>query len=89
MENIKACFVARARDCYWDYCDESCETDACCFIQHKYDKNIADHIAINEVRVEFPLILVLADVYSRDERVTMISVKEAKDNTKYGYNYDW
>lgn len=73
---------------YLDCCDDGCETDACCFILHKADKDIADHIAVSEVKVEFPFILVLADAYSRDERVTMISVKEAKDNTKYGYNYD-
>lgn len=75
-------------DRYWDCCDKSCETDACCFMQHKNDVDVANHIAIEEIKVEFPFIFVLADAYSRDERVTLVSVKEAKENTKYGYDYD-
>lgn len=75
-------------DCYWGCCEDGCDSDVCGFISHRKDKDITDHITVKEVEVDFPLIFVLADAYFHNERVTMVSVKEAKENTKYGHHYN-
>lgn len=56
---------------------------------HCEDKNVPNHIYLNNKdNLEFPAILVIADTYCNDERITLIPTYEAKDNTKYGINGD-
>lgn len=63
-----------------------CEMEECFLLSHLEDKDITEHVIISELNVSFPLILVLADTFYKDEKLTLISVQEAKKNTKYGYN---
>lgn len=65
-----------------------CETDDCFLMQHLEDKDITEHFDIYETETEFPAILVIADTHY-DEKITLVSVREIKENTKYGYNGDW
>lgn len=66
-----------------------CETDDCFLMQHLEDKDITEHFDIYETETEFPAILVIADMHYDDEKITLVSVREIKENTKYGYNGDW
>ena len=51
---------------------------------------MAEHMIINDVNeYDYPAILVIADTYDKEDRVTLIPVYETKDNTKYGYDGYW
>lgn len=80
--------------CGCDYLDVEneclyCESNNCLLIEHLENKDVIEHIDIYGTDVYFPAILVLADTYEEDEKITLISVGEAKANTKYGYNGYW
>lgn len=62
-----------------------CENDNCLLVKHLSDRDITAHIELSDEKVDYPAILVLADTYYNDEKVTLASIKEAKRNTKYGY----
>ena len=67
-------------ECQCSYCD----LDVCILMHgHLEDKDAADHLTIDEQ--EFPAILVIADTYYKSDKVTLIPVRETKENTKYGY----
>lgn len=66
-----------------------CEADDCLLIEHLNDKDITEHIELWGEDMDFPAILVLADTYCRDEKFTLTTIRNAKENTRYGYNGDW
>ena len=67
-----------------------CESDECLLSEHLEDKDVAEHMIINDVNeYDYPAILVIADTYDKEDRVTLIPVYETKDNTKYGYDGYW
>lgn len=65
-------------------CCEECE-DECLLYEHLEDRNVHKHIELLDSEVEYPCIVCVADTYYNDERITVCSVQEAKENTKYGY----
>ena len=67
-----------------------CESDECLLSEHLEDKDVVEHMIINDVNgCDYPAILVIADTYDKEDRVTLIPVYETKDNTKYGYDGYW
>ena len=65
-------------------CCDDCE-DECLLYDHLEDKNIHKHIELLDSEVEYPCIVCVADTYYNDEKITICSVQEAKENTKYGF----
>lgn len=64
-----------------DCCNEEFD---CVLCEHLKDKNVHKHIELCDVDAEYPFIVCVADTYYPDESITICSVKEAKENTKYG-----
>lgn len=76
--------------CDYDECTEEgcrrCELYNCLLFEHLGEKDIYRHIYIKEYDIEYPAILVLTDAYC--EEGTLVSISEAKSNTKFGYRRD-
>lgn len=76
--------------CYYDgnekYCYE-CECEYCRLYEDILDnlnhQNILSNI-LTEEDIQYPSIMVIADTYDSNEKITIIKVEEAKENTKYG-----
>ena len=66
-------------------CCEECELEKCLLVEHIEDKDIRKHIQLCENDSNYPCIVCVADTYATDERITICSIADAKDNTKYGY----
>ena len=73
----------------WEDSCDGCEVEECVLLEHIEDKDVLEHFKTFDEDTEFPAILVFADTYFNDEKVTLISVKEAKENTKYGIRGEW
>lgn len=69
-------------------CCEECELEFCLLHNHLSDKNVHKHIEVYQ-DIDYPCIVCVTDSDLRDESVTICSVTEAKDNTKYGCGYGW
>ena len=67
-------------------CCQDCECEEGCLLyEHLEDKNVHKHIELMDGEIEYPCIVCVADTHYEDEKVTIISVAEAKESTKYGY----
>lgn len=64
-------------------CDE-CENE-CLLISHMNDKDVIKHIGYKNEDIEYPCIVCFADTYYKDEMITICSISDAKEYTKYGY----
>lgn len=69
----------------WDDVCDNCNANECELIKHIEDKDVANHFdIIGQSDIDYPSILVLADTNDPHENITLISVREAKENTRYG-----
>ena len=66
-------------------CDECAECEnGCLLISHIDDRDVRKHIKWKYEDTNYPCIVCFADTYYRDERITICSISDAKNNTKYG-----
>lgn len=71
-------------------CDECAECkNKCLFISHIKDKDVRKHIKLKDEDIEYPCIVCFANTYYKDEQITICSISDAKEYTKYGYNNDF
>lgn len=61
-----------------------CELEKCLLIKHMEDKDVYKHISLFDDRITYPCIVCMADTHYNDEKVTICSIAQAKENTKYG-----
>lgn len=76
--------------CGCDYanmgCNE-CELDGCLLCDKLDKKDVHKHIDIDMYTnddIEYPCVVCVADTYDSSEKVTVCSISDAKENTKYG-----
>lgn len=68
-------------------CDECAECEnKCLLVSHIEDKDVRKHIKQKYEDVEYPCIVCVTDSNYRDERITICSISDAKEHTKYGYD---
>ena len=65
-------------------CCEECDLEKCFLIEYLDKKNIHNHITLENEDIDYPCIVCAADTHYEDERITICSVNNAKENTKYG-----
>ena len=68
-------------------CDECAECEnECLLVSHIKDKDVRKHIKRKDEDIEYPCIVCVSDSYYKDERITICSISDAKEYTKYGYD---
>ena len=65
-------------------CCEECDLDECLLVNCLNNKNIHNHITLGNKEIYYPCVVCVSDTYYEDERITICSVQQAKENTKYG-----
>ncbi len=50
------------------------------------DKDVRKHIKRKNEDIEYPCIVCVADSYYKNERITICSIADVKECTKYGYD---
>jgi len=68
-------------------CDECAKCrNKCLLVSHIKDKDIRKHIKQEDEDIEYPCIVCVGDSYYKDERITICSISDAKERTRYGYD---
>ena len=68
-------------------CNECAECEnECLLVLHIKDKDVRKHIKRKNEDIEYPCIVCIADSYYKDERITICSISDAKEHTKFGYD---
>ena len=65
-------------------CCEECDLDECLLVEHLNNKNIHSYIRLENEGIDYPCLVCVADTLYEDERITICSIQQAKENTKYG-----
>jgi len=69
----------------------NCKLEECILLNRLQDKDVLAHVELEEAEREYPAIVVIVvDTHCDDEKttITFVPVKEAKNNSKYGYG-EW
>lgn len=69
----------------------ACELEDCMLCRHFNDKNLHNSIYLHDDLINntyFPCIVSFADTFDKNEKLTICSLSDAKNNTKYGFQYD-
>lgn len=66
-------------------CCQDCNLEECLLCKHLEDKNVHKHIELMDKYLNYPYVVCVADTYHKKDSITVCSIADAKDNTKYGF----